>query len=265
MHEDTHLAFGGREGANRQTERKSHCRVGEVSAGQSGDLLHPITQRGRMDLQRARLTESLPPSAEVSFDEVGEGVTFLLPAASTESEITGPVAAKLFVSSDTTDADLFVVLRAFGPDGAEVTFRGAIDPHTPVAQGWLRASHRKLDPAKSTPARPWHPHTETEPLDPGEVYELDVEIWPTSLVMPAGYRLAVTVQGHDYERSDEEASRLSNFKNDLRGSGPFLHDDPADRPQPSGSATPGPRAAARITLYTGADHPSHVLLPIIPN
>ena len=44
------------------------------------------------------------------------------------------------------DADLFLVLRVFSADLREVVFQGAIDPHTPIAQGWLRASHRKLDP-----------------------------------------------------------------------------------------------------------------------
>ena len=81
-----------------------------------------------------------------------------------EIEITGPSAAKLFVSSSTADADLFVVLRVFDPDGEEVVFQGAIDPHTPIGQGWLRASHRKLDPALSEPYRPYHSHDEKQPL-----------------------------------------------------------------------------------------------------
>ena len=55
------------------------------------------------------------------------------------------MAARLFVSSQTQDADLFLVVRVFAPDFKEVTFQGALDPNTPVAQGWLRASHRKLD------------------------------------------------------------------------------------------------------------------------
>ncbi len=65
-----------------------------------------------------------------------------------ELEITGPVAAKLFVSSDTTDADLFLVLRVFDPQGKEVVFVGSNDPRVPVGLGWLRASHRKLDPER---------------------------------------------------------------------------------------------------------------------
>src|SRR5579859_4035706 len=101
------------------------------------------------------------------------GVTFTAPPAETDTEITGPVAARLFVASTTADADLFCVLRVLAPDGSDVTFPGAIDPHTPVAQGWLLVSHRKLDPALSTEYRPYHSHDEVQPLVPGEVYQAD--------------------------------------------------------------------------------------------
>src|SRR6185295_15075640 len=90
-----------------------------------------------------------PPAASgaVTYAGFGDGVTFLTEPLAQETEITGPIAAKLFVSSATSDADLFVVVRAFAPDLKEVTFQGALDPHTPIAQGWLRSSHRKLDQA----------------------------------------------------------------------------------------------------------------------
>ena len=66
---------------------------------------------------------------------------------------------------------------------------------------------------------------------PNEVYELDVEIWPTSIVAPAAYRLGLSIRGNDYqyERDLGEGS-LTTFKNRLTGCGPFLHDDPLDRP-----------------------------------
>ena len=76
---------------------------------------------------------------------MGDGVTFLTAPLESETEITGPSAVKLYVSSSTSDADIFVVLRVFSPDMKEVVFQGAIDPHTPIGQGWLRASHRQLD------------------------------------------------------------------------------------------------------------------------
>ena len=123
----------------------------------------------------------------------------MTPPLKAETEITGPVAAKLFVSSSTADADLFLVLRVFSADMKEIVFQGAIDPHTPIAQGWLRASHRKLDPKLTLPYRPYHTHDEKQPLTPGAPVELDIELWPTSIVVPAGYRVALTVRGKDYE------------------------------------------------------------------
>ena len=164
------------------------------------------------------------------FDAMGDGVTFLTPPLPHETEITGPSALKLYMSSSTTDADIFVVLRVFSPDLKEIVFQGAIDPHTPIGQGWLRASHRALDKKLSKPYRPYHTHTRKQPLKPGEVVPLDIEIWPTSIVVPAGYRVALTVRGKDYVYPGGSGGRLSNFKNELTGCGPFLHDDPRDRP-----------------------------------
>jgi predicted acyl esterase len=143
----------------------------------------------------------------------------------------------------------------FDPQGKELVFQGALDPHTPIAQGWLRASQRKLDAGLSLPYRPYHAHDEKQPLKPGEVYELDVEIWPTCIVVPQGWRVALTVRGKDYEY-EGEAAVLSNMKNPMRGCGPFVHDDPEDRP----AAVFG----GEVTLHIGPERPAHVLLPIIP-
>ena len=173
-----------------------------------------------------------------------------------ETEITGPSALKLFVSSSTSDADLFIVLRVFAGDLKEVVFQGAIDPHTPVAQGWLRASHRKLDKKLSTPWRPYHTHDRKQPLKKGEVVELDIEVWPTSIVVPAGYRIGLSIRGKDYVYPGPSGGKLSNFKNELTGCGPFLHDDPRDRP---------PDIFGGMTsLHFGAGKAPYLLLPIIP-
>jgi predicted acyl esterase len=173
-----------------------------------------------------------------------------------EAEITGPLAARIFLSSSTIDADVFLVFRVFTPDLREVVFTGAVDPHTPVAQGWLRASHRKLDAKLSTEYRPYHTHDERRPLKPGEVVQLDIELWPTSIVVPAGHRVALTARGRDYEWQRSTGARLSNFKNELRGCGPFLHDDPRDRP--------GAVFGGEITVHTGPGRESYVLLPVVP-
>jgi uncharacterized protein len=204
-----------------------------------------------------RLAANKPPNKKsiLRFEAMGDGVTFVSAPFDRETEITGPSAAKLYVSSSTKDADIFVVLRVFSPDLKEVVFQGAIDPHTPVGQGWLRASHRQLDKKLSKPFRPYHSHGKKQPLKPGEVVAVDVEIWPTSIVVPTGYRIALTVRGKDYVYPGGSGGRLSNFKNELTGCGPFLHDDQRDRP---------PEVFAGVTgLHFGAAARPYLLLPII--
>jgi hypothetical protein len=170
-------------------------------------------------------------------------------------EITGPAAAKLFVSSSTPDADIFLVLRVFDPAGKEVLFHGANDPGMPVAMGWLRASHRKLDRELTLPYRPYHSHDERRPLAPGEVVELDVEIWPTCIVVPAGYRIGLSVRGKDYENDHQPVPSPWGGQS-MRGAGPFQHNDPADRPAEV--------FGGRTTLHFDAERRHYVLLPVIP-
>jgi hypothetical protein len=198
--------------------------------------------------------DPLPDEAAVEYDALGDGVTFRTPPLERELEITGPAAAKLFVASSTEDADLFLIVRVYDPAGGEVTFQGSLDPRSPIGHGWLRASHRKLDPALTTEYRPYHAHDELQPLRPGDVYELDVEIWPTCIVIPAGHTLALTVQGRDY-RHAFPAVDLGWCK--MTGVGPFQHDDPLDRPEDV--------FGGRVILYAGGDRQAFVLLPVVPD
>ncbi len=207
-------------------------------------------------------TEKPTESQTFTYQALGAGLTFLSAPLEEPMEITGPAAAKLFVSSDTQDADIFVVLRVFTPDMAEVTFVGANEPHTPISHGWLRASHRKLDPDRTLPYRPYHTHDELQPLTPGEVYELDVEIWPTCIVVPTGYRIGVSLRGRDYVYPGSPPAPLpaagigATSAAVFTGVGPFRHNQAADR----NPATYG----GNVTLHAGGEHPSFMLLPIVP-
>jgi predicted acyl esterase len=193
-------------------------------------------------------------AATLSYHTAADGLTFSTRPLTAPIEVTGPVAVKLWLSSETVDADIFVVLRLFDPDDREVTFIGSNDPRVPIGLGWLRASHRKLDPVRSTPYRPWHTHDEEWPLDPGQPVELDIEIWPTSIVAPVGYRLALTVRGKDYEVDGKDAA-LPNAPYPMKGVGPFVHVDPDDRP---------PHIfMCRNTLYFAPGKQPYLLLPII--
>jgi hypothetical protein len=186
---------------------------------------------------------------------MGAGVTFSL-TLDRETEITGPIVAKLFVSSSTRDADLFLVVRVFDPQGKELTFMGSTDPNTPIANGWLRVSHRRLDPKKSKPWQPNHPHDRAELLTPDEVFECDIEILPTCIVLPAGWRVALTVRGRDYEYEGELSDFAKSFHYGTRGTGGMTHNDPDDRPADV--------FGGRVALHAGGARESYLLLPIIP-
>jgi uncharacterized protein len=191
---------------------------------------------------------------KLSYETKGDGLLFSA-TFKADLEITGPISAKLWLSSDTEDADVFLVLRVFAPEGEEVTFHGANDPRTPVGLGWLRASHRKLDPKKSLPYRPWHTHDEVQKLTPGKEVELDVEIWPTCIVVPAGHRLALQVRGRDYQHAGPPIV-IPGLKYTLTGVGPFRHDEPKDRPPEI--------FGGKNTLHFAPGKQPYVLLPVIP-
>ena len=164
------------------------------------------------------------------------GVSFETPAMTADTEVTGPLVLNLWVSSTSEDADIFATLRNIGPDGkdvCEVGQRG--DPVACVTKGWLRASHRKLDPARSLPYRPYHAHNERQWLKAGESVECQVEIWPTSMVFKKGHKL-----------------RLDITPCDGVGTAHFTHYS-ADY-----------NAGAENTIYAGGDKASYLLLPVIP-
>ena len=279
VHGDTHFThFYSKYGETLQKRFFGHFLKGEDTGWESEppvalNIRHPgekFERRGENEWPLARtqwtkyflapdglgLGPDLPAGAtSLSYETTGEGLTFRTPPLSKSLEITGPVAAKLFVSSPTVDADVFLVLRVFDPAGKEVVFIGSNDPRVPVGLGWLRASHRKLDPQRTLPYRPWHTHDEEWTLTPGDPVELDVELWPTSIVVPAGYRLALTVRGKDYEYDGTDAG-VPNAAYPMKGVGPFTHADSDDRPAAI--------FACRNTLHFAAGKMPYVLLPLIP-
>ena len=162
------------------------------------------------------------------------GVSFETQPFPEDTEITGPVVLNLFVSSTTEDMDVFATIRNIGPDGNDIWEIGQQQQAVPVAKGWLRASHRRLDPGLSLPYRPYHEHEERQWLTPGEKVELNVEIWPTCMVFRKSHRLRLDIQPRDGA-----------------GSAPYTHYS-ADY------------NTGENTIYTGGSAASHLLLPVIP-
>lgn len=183
------------------------------------------------DFADAALARQSPAElTSCTYDAAGSGVTLTGPPIETDTTVLGPVSAKLFLSSLTTDADLFLILGAIGPDGHAVELRDHRAGLTPVSIGWQRASLRAIDPERSQPGQPYHPYLAAQPLQPNEIAEVDIELCPTSLRLPAGSRLQLTVRGNSHG-----------------------HNDPFDRPTET--------FANRVTLYAGPDRPSHILIP----
>ncbi len=256
-----HFLKGEDTGWNEQPKVQLLVRHPDGTFVERGETAWPLarTEWTKYFLHANGHTLSTEPSVDggtATYAGLSDGITFLTQPLERDTEITGPIAAKLFVSSSTEDADLFLVLRAFSPDFKEVTFMGALDPHTPIAQGWLRASRRKLDPALSEPYCPYHSHDEIQPLTPDQVYELDIEVWPTCVVLPKGYRIALSARGRDYEWPGGLVKGLGTHESTFTGVGPFRHNDPRDRPADIFSGD--------VTLHMGEGKPSHVLLPIVP-
>jgi hypothetical protein len=115
-----------------------------------------------------------------------------------------------------SDIDLFLTLRHISPEGKEVFYTGTAGDPVPLTKGWLRVSMRKVADKhpKNTEYRPWREYlsTDVQPVVVGEVYEVDVEVWPTCVVLEAGARLVLEVSSGD-----------------TQGSGIFRHDDVVDR------------------------------------
>ncbi|HEY4097794.1 MAG TPA: CocE/NonD family hydrolase [Baekduia sp.] len=143
-------------------------------------------------------------------------------------EVTGPLALHLHLASTATDTDIYARVHDEAPDGSSRF----------LCKGALRASHRRQDPERSTPERPYHDHLAEEPLEPGEVYELALEIWPTSNVFAAGHRVRLEVASSD-------TAFLS-----IHG---IVHQAP-----------PVFLPDATNTVLEGRSHPSRLLLPTIP-
>ena len=248
-----------------RSSRRSSCRFGiparsSWSGTSRNGRWRGRSGRGSTSIPRAaRLRREPKTGAAIEYETTGDGVTFALPPQEKELEITGPVAAKLFVSSETTDADLFLALRLFDPDGKEVLFIGSNDPCVPIGLGWLRASQRKLDAKRSLPYRPYHTHDEIWPLKPGEPVELDIEILPTSIVVPPGYRFVLNVRGNDYDHGLGDRG-FAGATYPMRGIGPSAQRSAGPPGRDLRRPKPAAFCAGKRALFAAADHPA----PVVP-
>ncbi|MBI4319759.1 MAG: CocE/NonD family hydrolase [Chloroflexi bacterium] len=132
-------------------------------------------------------------------------------------EITGPLALYLTGSADYTETH-WVVKVYDEDDGGTARV---------LTKGWLRGSHRAVDPDRARPFRPWHPHTERAPLVPNEPTEFPIEIWPTSNLFKKGHRLRLDVAACDstaldFPMSHHPCGRVNNTVYEGGASGSWM-------------------------------------------
>jgi predicted acyl esterase len=205
-----------------------------------GELLTtPIATKSKATYLASPPTHAGTASAAPSVNQGSihrTGISFQTPPLERDTEVTGPMVLVLWVSSTSEDLDIFVTIRNIGPDGKDVWEAGQQGfDEAAVAKGWLRASHRKLDPKKSLPYRPYHAHDERQWLNADDVVECHVEIWPSCMVFKKDQRIRLDVQPRDGV-----------------GSSVYRH-YPADY-----------NIGAKNTVHAGGERNSYLLLPIIP-
>ena len=195
----------------------------------SASRTYPSTSMGSMGSTSAASSQVMGGGIKP-----GMGIALETPPLLQDLEVTGPVAAVFWVSSSTEDMDLFLTIRNFDPDGNEVLETGQQGAPVPVAKGWLRVSHRELDPELSLPYRPYHRHKRRLYLNADEIVQVQVEIWPTSMVFRKGHRIRLDIQPRDGIGSSSYMHYHADYNSGTN------------------------------TIYAGGDKESYLLLPVIP-
>jgi predicted acyl esterase len=169
------------------------------------------------------------------------GVSFVTDPLAEDMILAGYLKLVLWVASTTWDMQIHASVRVMDENNVQVSYAvGNLErfKSSPIGQGALKVSHRKLDPKKSTIYRPFHTHRKEDyqPLSPGEIVEAQVELWPTTALIRRGHRIVLDVQ----PATGEGLSPVREM-----GDNSY-------------------QAGASNTIYTGLDHPSYLQLPIIP-
>ncbi len=147
-------------------------------------------------------------------DHFARVVTYTSAPFEMDREFTGQGVLHLHASSDQTDMDLCVKLSLL-PEGE------GKPPFVKVSQGWLRASHRAEDPDLTTEMRPFLRHDRAEAIEPGPVYELQVELLPMSVLVRKGERLRLEIS--NWESAITEAP-MTHWYGQKVGTDTYHHD-----------------------------------------
>jgi putative CocE/NonD family hydrolase len=130
-------------------------------------------------------------------DPVRRVLTFTTAPLAEDLEVIGPVMLELQVASTNTDTDFFVRVADQFPQPADERAQGRQPASVVVTKGWLRASHREKDDAKSRPNRPWYTHANPQPIEPGKIYKYEIELMPCAYLFKQGHRIRLEIVNGD--------------------------------------------------------------------
>lgn len=136
------------------------------------------------------------------FDPARRVLTFTSVALGDDLEIAGPIKLVLYASSTRSDTDFFVKLTDQFPQSPDDRGKGLNPGFEVVTRGWLRASHRALDPVRSSEMAPYHTHQNPQALNPNEVYKFEISLEPMAYLFKAGHRIRLEIVNGDLPVSE---------------------------------------------------------------
>jgi uncharacterized protein len=164
--------------------------------------------------------------------------------------VIGPLSLTLHAAIDQEDTNWIIVLKDVGPDASVQTAREG-ERAVPkdlqereLTRGWLKASHRAVDPERSKPWAPWHVLTKAaqKPVIPGEVTEYQIEILSTANLFEKNHRICVDITSLDLAEGVCGETSVEYIPYHICSSKTVVH-----------------------RVHHNAEYPSHLLVPIIPN
>jgi putative CocE/NonD family hydrolase len=135
-------------------------------------------------------------------DPIAGVLTFCTEPLTKDMEVIGPIILELYFKSTNIDAEFIVKLSEQMPQTESSQLEGRQPGFTVVSKGWLRASHREKDMAQSTVHRPVYTHNNPQPIVPGEIYKLEIEILPCAYMFKKDHRIRLEISNCDSPMTD---------------------------------------------------------------
>ncbi|MDQ2827217.1 MAG: CocE/NonD family hydrolase, partial [Actinomycetota bacterium] len=161
--------------------------VPDSSARASSSYIYdPDTKRGHSF--DGKTDQMWVPHPDVHWNVLSEGnaLSYLSAPYPKRAAYAGQGSVDLWLRSSAADTDLETTITEVRPDGHELL----------IQSGWLRASHRKTDPARSTELVPYQDHQRADaaPLPADQFTKVRVELFPFAHVFRPGSRLRLNIE-----------------------------------------------------------------------